>query len=821
MTSTFSVANAPQLAAEDGAALGRQFEQMLFAFSRRAERAARDHGERIQAFWTEVAEAQRRFAQSQKDGKLAEDAQSYATDAGQCFALTLDVLRERADQDAAHEAAGTPPVLIYDHEVVLDGKTLPRPSNKVLLKILPPAGVEVMDWKRPYMIVDPRAGHGAGIGGSKTDSQVGVALRDGHPVYFVVFRPHPEPGQTLADVMRTEAEFVAEIRRRHPDAPKPIIVGNCQGGWAITIMAAANPEISGPLVLNGSPLAYWSGRLGENPMRYNGGLLGGALPALLMSDLGGGEFDGPNLVSNFEQLNPGRNFFGKYYDLFAAPERSRKSFLEFEKWWGGFHFMNEAEIHWIVEQLFIGNKLARGEARIEHGRPLDIKTIRSPIIVFASWGDNITPPQQALNWIVDTYADEQEIKIRGQRIIYMVHDKVGHLGIFVSSSIAKKEHTEVTSTMKTIEALSPGLYEMTIDEQIGEGVDAHFHVSFHERKLADIRAIDENDRSDERDFAAVERFSELSTELYEIGVRPLVQAMVTPQVVDLLRKTHPGRVSRAMFGDANPLMKGVRDQAAKALEERRPVDENNPFLFMERLWATSVINALDAIRDWRDAIYEETFLSIYGSPAMLRLGEPFAFERTRKDPKALRFLPEVQQILLNIDRGGFEEAVIRMLILVAESRGTVRRDRLERSARVLGHDEPFASLGAERRAALIREQSIIVEFEPDLAVKTLADLLPEMEERREAMQVVEFIAGSVEEMEPKTIQMVQRFNAVLGLPGLALPAPTQDPLKESATAKPDDLTNVMTEVAPAVGAAHAKESPLEAVNAEPEAKEVA
>src|SRR5271165_535712 len=821
MTSTYSSLTAPQRATEDGAMTAHQYEQLLFAFSRRAEHVARDHGKRLQEFWTEAAEAQRRFAESLNDRRFADDAKAYATDAVQRLALALDVLRERADQDAAHEAAGTPPVLIYDHEVVVDGNTLPRPVNKMLLKIVPPDGVKVMDWKRPYMIVDPRAGHGAGIGGFKSDSQVGVALRDGHPVYFVVFRPHPEPTQTLADVMRTEAEFVAEIRRRHPDAPKPIIVGNCQGGWAVMIMAAANPEISGPLVINGAPLAYWSGRLGENAMRYNGGLLGGALPALYLSDLGDGEFDGAHLVTNFEMLNPGRNYFGKYYDLLAAPERSRASFLEFEKWWGGFHFMNEQEIHWIVENLFIGNKLARHEANLEPGRPIDLKLIRSPIIVFASWGDNITPPQQALNWIVDTYADEHEIKIRGQRIIYMVHDKVGHLGIFVSSSSAKKEHTEVTSTMKTIEALSPGLYEMTIDEQIGEGVDAHFHVSFHERKLADIRAIDENDRSDERDFAAVERFSELSTELYEIWARPLVQSMVTPQVVDLLRKTHPGRVSRAMFGDANPLMKGVRDQAAKALEERRPVDENNPFLFMERLWATSVINALDAIRDWRDAIYEETFLSIYGSPAMLRLGEPFAFERTRKDPKALRFLPEVQQILLNIDRGGFEEAVIRMLILVAESRGTVRRDRLERSARVLGHDEPFASLGAERRAALIREQSIIVEFEPDLAVKTLADLLPEMEERREAMQVVEFIAGSVEEMEPKTIQMVQRFNAVLGLPGLALPAPTQDPLKESATAKPDDLTNVMTEVAPAVGAAHAKESPLEAVNAEPEAKEVA
>ncbi len=276
--------------------------------------------------------------------------------------------------------------------------------------------------------------------------------------------------------------------------------------------------------------------------------------------------------------------------------------------------MNDQEIHWIVEQLFIGNKLARGEARIEHGRPLDVKTIRSPIIVFASWGDNITPPQQALNWIVDTYADEQEIKIRGQRIIYMVHDKVGHLGIFVSSSIAKKEHTEVTSTMKTIEALAPGLYEMTIDEQIGEGVHAHFLVSFHERKLTDILAIDENDRSDERDCAAVERISELSSELYELGVRPLVRSMVTPQFVDFMRRSHPARLTWSMFGDANPFIKGVREMALKASKERRPADPNNPYLFLEKLWASSVVNMMDAFRDWRDTMYEATFLAIYGSP---------------------------------------------------------------------------------------------------------------------------------------------------------------------------------------------------------------
>ncbi|MGY3450470.1 DUF3141 domain-containing protein [Bradyrhizobium sp. USDA 4353] len=779
MPSPYSPATA--LARSFGAAniTATQTQRVSQSLSRHLETFAREHGKRVQELIAEGAGLAQSFSAAQAN--LLDHANAYWIDAGQRLALTLDVLRERADNDAQHEAAGTPPVLIYDHEVALDGKSLARPVNYMLLKILPPAGVVTYEWKRPYVIIDPRAGHGAGIGGFKQDSQVGVALHDGHPVYFVVFRPHPEPGQTLADVMRAEAEFIAEVHRRHPEAPKPIIVGNCQGGWATLVLAAANPDITGPLVVNGAPVAYWSGRLGENPMRYNGGLLGGILPALVLSDLGGGEFDGVHLVSNFEMLNPGRNYFGKYFDLYTNPEKGRASFLEFERWWGGFHFMNEQEIRWIVEQLFIGNRLSRGEARIERGRQLDLKAIRSPIIVFASWGDNITPPQQALNWIADTYADEHEIRIRGQRIIYMVHDKVGHLGIFVSSSIARKEHTEVASTMKTIEALAPGLYEMTIDEQIGDGLDARFHVSFHERKIADILAIDDNDRSEERGFAAVARLSELGAELYDLTARPLVQSIVTDQVAKLMRDAHPARVMRRSFGGDNAATQAIRKAAEEARASRTPAAASNPFLALEQFWAKSVVQAFDVLRDIRDTLYEATFLSIYSSPLMDAIASTHAFQRVHREPKELRFLPEVQAILLGIDRGGFAEAVIRMLILLAESRGSVRRDRLERSAKVLTKDEPFASLGAERRAALIREQSIIVEFEPEQAVKTLAELLPEIDDRNRAVGVVEFIAGSVEDMEPNTIRTLQRLREALGLPPLALAAVAADPLKENGT----------------------------------------
>jgi poly(3-hydroxyalkanoate) synthetase len=169
---------------------------------------------------------------------------------------------------------------------------------------------------------------------------------------------------------------------------------------------------------------------------------------MFLSDLGGGIFDGAHLVQNFEALNPGRTLFRKYTDLFRDIDKGDRTFLEFEKWWRGFFMLTEAEIKWIVEQLFVGNRLSKNEARIEPGRPVDLKAIRAPIIVFASHGDNITPPQQALNWIAETYADVQEIRIRGQRIVYMVHDQVGHLGIFVSSQIARREHAEVASTLK-------------------------------------------------------------------------------------------------------------------------------------------------------------------------------------------------------------------------------------------------------------------------------------------------------------------------------------------------------------------------------------
>lgn len=263
-------------------------------------------------------------------------------------ALVFETLRKRGNGYIGHIQSGMPPpVLDFKYEVIIDSHNLSSQVNYLLLKIEPPKGVVIDELRAPVMIIDPRAGRGAGIGGFKPDSQVGDAFADGHVVYFVAFRPMPEPTQTIADVRDAKIIFLQDIIRRHPNSPKPIVVGNCQGGWAAMLLASSAPELMGPIVLNGSPMSYWAGKIGDNPMRYIGGIKGGSVPALLLADLGNDLFDGANLVANFESLNPANSLFSKHNKLYTHIDSEAERFLDFEKWWGSYCFMTEAKMRWI------------------------------------------------------------------------------------------------------------------------------------------------------------------------------------------------------------------------------------------------------------------------------------------------------------------------------------------------------------------------------------------------------------------------------------------------------------------------------------------
>ncbi|MEM9049256.1 MAG: DUF3141 domain-containing protein [Pseudomonadota bacterium] len=759
----------------DAEALGDQLALTRLSAKRHAERAMADASATAAHMTTALSDLTLSLSQRRDPGAMLEAWAGYLTDVMQRSVLTLETLRKSGDNFLAHQAAGEPPLMIYDYETLIDGRDLPRPCNYMLLRLLLPQelrdeGVETDADKRPVLIIDPRAGHGPGIGGFKPDSQAGIGLRHGHPVYFAAFRPEPEGDQSLADVARAEAAFLREIRRHHPDAPAPLVIGNCQGGWATAILAALNPDLVGPIALNGAPMSYWSGVVGQDPMRYTGGIVGGVTAAQMVSDLGGGRFDGANLALNFELLNPGRNWFRTYYDLFAGIDvKSSARFLEFDRWNSGFFLLNAGEMRWLVDNLFIGNRLAANQAQIEPGRPIDLKAIRTPIIVFASHGDNITPPQQALNWIVDTYADETEIEICGQRILYALHEEVGHLGIFVSSAVARKEHTEFGATLEIIEALPPGLYELQIEDAEGDHHDRRYTVDIVRRSMADILDLGDG-RKEEPAFAAVARMSEVTAEVYDATLGPVLRAASSGPVPQKLRRLHPLRVRRELASSANPAMVAATSYADAVRAQRKPAAPDNPFLLAERFCADVVELSWNLWRDGRELFFESVFLAAYTNPLAVAFGQPNLLKRSQAMPSELRALPAAQEALSRIDAGGVAEAVIRVLILIGDATGEAPREMVERWAAILASRPPFATLSSAERARLIREQTLIVRFEPEPAIEALTVMLSKPADRKATAAIVRDVLGG-RALRPETWARINLIRRAFGEPEIDPEAP--------------------------------------------------
>ncbi len=737
--------------------IGQQAEIMTEAFQKRAshnqktlETHMRSIGEQMQS-WSKTLTSPAALTGAWKE---------YAQDTAQRMVLFADAMRQYGDTIKAHNDAGAPPVLVYDSEMVMDGADLPRPCNYFLLRLLPLDDAKIDDTKRPIVIVDPRAGHGGGIGGFKPDSQVGVAFRNGHPVYFVAFHQEPIPHQTIAMVTDAEAAFIREVERLHPQSPKPIVVGNCQGGWATAILAATNPDLTGSIVLNGAPMSYWAGKVGQDLMRYSGGLAGGALPAMMAGDAAGGIFDGADLVQNFEALNPARNWFGKYFDLYQNVDTGVQRFLDFERWWGGFYLLTTEEITWIVENLFVGNKLSKNTAQLEPGRPIDLKNISAPIICFASHGDNITPPGQALNWIMDTYASEEEIRVCGQRILYMLHDTTGHLGIFVSSKIANREDVEIAETLAHIEALPPGLYEMTIEDTVGEGDAAVYTLSIAGRTFDDLIATT-GDRSEEAAFAAVARGSETLVEAYEATVRPFVVSASSPQVGEAMRKLHPMRQVRRQFTSDHPGMAQIEQRAQKIREARTPADKDNPFRQLESMWGEMVETSWDAWRDMRETAIEMSFLGLYLSPWAMMYGAKRNKERAHPDAAHLEQTPAVKSALSRIEEGGLAAGLIRTLILISRASKQVELDTLTRALTQVDSQEAIQALSYDERRELLNEQTVICTFEPERALATLPSLLSSPQDVTTVLDAVDKIFGSEPNVPPEVFVEAKAIRARL------------------------------------------------------------
>jgi hypothetical protein len=541
------------------------------------------------------------------------------------------------------------------------------------------------------------------------------------------------------------------------------------------MLAAIRPELFGPIIVAGSPLSYWAGVHGKNPMRYSGGLFGGSWLTALTSDLGDGRFDGAWLVQNFENLNPSNTLWSKQYNLYSKIDTEASRYLGFERWWGGHVNLNAEEIQFIVDELFVGNNLAAGRIQISDGTALDLRNIRSPIVVFCSKGDNITPPQQALGWILDLYDDVDEIRSYGQTIVYTIHETVGHLGIFVSAGVARKEHGEFSSNIDLIDVLPPGLYEAvfepkTEDTAGRDAVTGEWVMRCEQRTLDDIRVLGGNDAADERRFATAARVSEANLALYRTFVQPAVRALINAPMAEWMHRLHPLRLQYELFSDANPLMQAVSATAQQASKDRKPVSADNPLLAFEQNASRQIVAALDAWRDINDAVAEQLFLLVYGSPVLqAAVGvDPGAAQSLRRTGKSTLHrqlvAARIAELRSHMTQGGLHECVVRAALYVGMPRASVDERGFEMVRRIRLAREGMPRLTLAAFKALVREQYFMLLIDPEAALAAIPDLLPSDENtRRNAFAVLLEVLSARGEIAGESAERLARIEQLFGI----------------------------------------------------------
>ena len=712
----------------------------------------------------------------------------YLVDFSQRSVLLADILRKRGNTYLEHLISGQPPVLVFDCEPVMDGKNFERPVNYALVRIQDrrckrPAE-KMLDkekrmrrpehdretgpdpYKRPIVVIDPRAGHGPGIAGLKLDSQIGTALNAGHPVYFIKFFTDPFPGQTVGDVQRAQVKFIEKVAHLHPKAEKPAIIGNCQAGWAAALIGADRPDVTGPLILNGSPLSYWGGVRGASPMRYRGGLFGGSWLASFGSDIGNGKFDGAYLVAGFEALNPANTYWTKLYNVFSRVDTEERRFLDFEKWWGGFFMLSREEIRFIVNNLFIADELEQGFLKLQEGSHINLKNFKDPIVIFASAGDDITPPQQALNWIPSVYKTVDEIKRCEQVIVYLLHEHIGHLGIFVSTQITKKEHKEIISSMDALEYLSPGLYEMIIKEGPESGGRDDYLVAFEEREIQDILDLG-GEHNDVEAFHSVSAVSKFNDKMYRDFVSPWVRAFSSEVTADYFRQLQPLRIQRYAISDMNPFMWPVKPLAGLARSYRRPLETDNFFSKAESVVSGCVQSWLTYYQRTRDDIQERLFYMTYGNEWMKTLFfDPEREARSRRvepQPERSEFFRELEEKLWQsaMKKGGFGEAIIRIVIAVSRANQVFDMRQYRAAEACMRSDERLKKIRPEQVKQMVKEQSAILEKDEETALQMLVELLPDDDDRLKAFEVAYNVMRSDLEFDDQEVALLDKVRVIL------------------------------------------------------------
>lgn len=281
----------------------------------------------------------------------------------------------------------------------------------------------------PTLVLPPQAGHSSSIVDyNEKQSQLATILAAGlSRAYSLDWKP-----ATQETTHTTIEDYVELIRRAVDRIGGPVnLIGDCQGGWLAAIYAALHPADTHTLTLAGAPIDFHAG---DGAIPAHTQLMTtafGMTPYRMLVVMGGGNMPGEAVLNGFISIRPEAEL-AKQLQLYTHLRDGEHlhRYREFEDWFKFTQDVPGTFYLWLVEHLFRGNELIRGELVVS-GRSVDLGEISCPLYLLAGADDHITPPEQvwAAADAVGTPAGDVTRRIT----------EGGHLGLFMGRE-ALREH---------------------------------------------------------------------------------------------------------------------------------------------------------------------------------------------------------------------------------------------------------------------------------------------------------------------------------------------------------------------------------------------
>ncbi|HEY5561951.1 MAG TPA: alpha/beta fold hydrolase [Clostridiaceae bacterium] len=296
--------------------------------------------------------------------------------------------------------------------------------------------------KYPILVSPPNAGHDSKLADfSPTQSLVRTLHSQGFDVYVNEWLSATKEDSDLGidSYVNFTHKSVEKIKSLH-NVDKIHLLGQCQGGWQVSMYTSLHPENISSLVVAAAPINFHA----------DYGVMNVLVDNMKMEDFEKlttkGYLAGADMLKSFKMLQPNEHEHLKYIKEYIMVLEQDKKAMDrtehFSQWYDNPQNLARRYYLEIVKNVFMDNCMANGGFSID-GREIDLRNIKCPLVLIGGTKDHITPPEQCfgMSELVSTPQDQ----------IHKFTVSAGHIGALMGGSVLKNEYPKICDIMKASE----------------------------------------------------------------------------------------------------------------------------------------------------------------------------------------------------------------------------------------------------------------------------------------------------------------------------------------------------------------------------------